>query len=65
MTGCADAVLAAIRRELESRRPFIDAQNDLGEIAITVRLQAGTAWVRGVQYQEERVYRAGRRAEDR
>lgn len=57
MTGCAEAVLAAVRREVEQRRGVLDAATDLGEVTITVRLQAGTSWVRGVSWQEERVYR--------
>lgn len=57
MTGCADALLAAIRRELDQRRACLDASTDLGEVTIKVKLQAGTAWVRGVVWEEERVYR--------
>ena len=57
MTGCADAILAAVRREIELRRAIIDASSDLGEVTITIRLQAGTSWVRGLIWEEERVYR--------
>lgn len=55
--GCADAILAAIRRELEQRRAVLDGASDLGEVTVRVRLQAGTTWVRGVVWEEERVYR--------
>lgn len=57
MTGCADAVLAAVRREVERRRQVLDVASDLGEVTIRVRLHAGTAQVRGVTWEEERVYR--------
>lgn len=57
MTGCADALIAAIRREIEQRRGVLDAATDLGEVTIRVKLQAGTTWVRGVVWEEERVYR--------
>lgn len=60
MTGCADAILAAVRRELESRRAHLDAANDVGEVTFTVRINAGTATVKGVVYQEERFYRQTR-----
>lgn len=52
------AIAAAIRRELEARRALIDSAIDLGEIQITVKLQAGTTWVRGVVWQEERTCRS-------
>jgi hypothetical protein len=55
--GTADALLATMRREVELRRTVLDAATDLGEVTIRIRLQAGTAWVRGVVWEEERVYR--------
>jgi hypothetical protein len=57
MTGCSDAIVAAVRREVEQRRSLLDAASDLGEVTIRVRLQAGTSWVKGVVWEEERVYR--------
>lgn len=51
------AIAAAITRELDRRRLLIDVATDLGEVTITVRLQAPSAWVRGVEWTEERVYR--------
>lgn len=57
MNGCTEAVLAAVRRELEQRRTHIDGSEDVGAITLTVKLNAGTTWVRGVTYTEERVYR--------
>jgi hypothetical protein len=58
VTGCADAILAAVRRELEQRRAHLDAADDVGEVTVTVKLQAGTTWVRGVAWREERMVRA-------
>jgi hypothetical protein len=55
VTGCADAVLLAVRREVEQRRALLDAAVDLGEVTIRVKLQAGTSWVRGTVWEEERV----------
>lgn len=54
MSSRSDAVLAAIRRELASRRAYLDAAPDVVEITVTLKLQAGTTWVRGVVWQEER-----------
>lgn len=50
-------VLAAITREVEAHRARIDAARDLGEVTVTVKLEAGSDRVRGVVYQEERVCR--------
>lgn len=55
MQGCASAVLQALRREVEQRAAHIDGSSDIGEITVTIKLQAGTTWVRGVTYQEERI----------
>lgn len=51
------AIADAMRRELDLRRTQIDAATDLGEVTIVVKLNAGTTWVRGVVWQEERVCR--------
>jgi hypothetical protein len=61
MTGCADAILAAIRREFVERRPHLDRADDIGEVQVTVRLRAGTTAVTSVTWQEDRVMRAMRR----
>lgn len=55
-----DIVLEAVQRELEARRSHLDSAGDVGEVTITVKLNAGTTWVRGVVYHEERVYRSSR-----
>lgn len=60
-----EAILAALTKEVEERRRMIDGAEDLGEVSLTVRLQAGTTLVRGVVWEEERVYRVSRRAGDR
>lgn len=57
MKGCASAVLQALRTEIEQRAQHLDNAADIGMITISVKLQAGTTWVRGVTYQEERVVR--------
>jgi hypothetical protein len=51
-------VLAAIQREIADRRLSIDGSTDIAEITVTVKLQAGTTWIRGTQYCEERIVRA-------
>lgn len=51
------AIADAIRQELSARRERLDADDKLGEVTVTVKLQAGTSWVRGVVWQEERVCR--------
>ena len=51
------AILAAIREQVELRRLLLDHADDLGAITVTIKLQAGTAWVRGVIWEEERVCR--------
>lgn len=55
MQGCAAAVLQALRREIEQRASHLDGATDIGEITVTVKLQAGTTRVRSVTYQEERI----------
>ena len=56
-----DLLQSTVRRELERRRAHLDAAADLGEVTISVRLTAGSLWVRGVTYQEERVCRQNNR----
>lgn len=57
MIGCTDAIAAAVRREIEQRRSLLDAATDLGQVTIQVRLHAGTTSIRGVVWEEERIYR--------
>lgn len=57
MNGCADAILQAVKREVDQRRQHLDGSDDVGEVTVTVKLQAGTTWVRGVIWQEERLCR--------
>lgn len=62
-----DAITAAIAAQLKFRRSMLDASDDLGQVTITVKMAAGTNWVRGVVWEEERVCRGGaplRRRED-
>jgi hypothetical protein len=51
------SILDAVRRQLDQRRGMLDAAEDLGEIQITVRLQAGTTLIRSVNVSEERIVR--------
>ena len=50
-----DAVLRAVREDLERRRLQLDAADDVVSITLTIKLQVGTAWVRGTRYEEERL----------
>jgi len=54
------ALAQAIQRELSTRKAHLDAATDLSEVTVTVKLQAGTTWVRGVVWQEQTVLRRGR-----
>lgn len=58
--GRAAVIMNELRLQLDQRRASLDQANDLGEITITIKLQAGTDWVRGVVWQEERVRRSTR-----
>lgn len=58
MSTRAEAIATALRRELVERKDHLNAATDLGEIIISVKLQPGTTWVRGVRWTEERVCRA-------
>ncbi len=51
------AIGAALKRELDQRREYLDAAADIGEVTITLRLQPGTTWVKRVTWQEERLCR--------
>lgn len=51
-------VLAALQKEIAERRSHLDTATDIAEVTVTVKLQAGTTWVRGTHYCEERVMRA-------
>lgn len=53
-----DAILQEIQKLLTLRRRELDSASDLAEVTLTVKLQAGTTWVRGTQYSEERVVRS-------
>lgn len=63
MKGCATAIRDAVLREVAQRAQHLDAADDLGEVTVTVKLQAGTTWVRGVVWQESRVVRQRGRAD--
>lgn len=58
----AQAALTAIREDLERRRACIDADGDLVSLTVTVKFVRGTAQVRGLVYQDERL--AGPRTGD-
>lgn len=51
------AILEAVRKHLEERRAILDRADDLGELCVSVKLQAGTATVRSVNVSEERIVR--------
>jgi predicted kinase len=52
-----NAILDAVRHQVEQRRALLDNASDLGSVQITVRLDAGTAQVRSVTVAEERIVR--------
>jgi hypothetical protein len=56
----AAAIQQAVLRELATRREYLDRAADLGEVQVTVKLQAGTAMIRSVTWSEERVAPRGR-----
>ncbi len=56
----AEALLAEVRKQVLLREALLNAADDLGEITITVRLQAGTNWIRSVTWLEERLCRQRR-----
>lgn len=56
-TSRTAVILAAIQRQLELRRQLFDRADDLGEVAVTVKLDAGTAVVRAVVVTDLRVAR--------
>lgn len=57
MTGRADAIKRALALEAARHAASWDVAEDLGAVTITLKIQAGTSWVRGVTYTEERVLR--------
>lgn len=59
MTGCADAIQKAIVEAIAERRAMIDRADDLGEVTVSIKIQAGTTWIRGVVWTEERLCRNG------
>lgn len=50
--------MEAVRKQLDMRRVSLDQADDLGDVTITIKLQAGSCWVRGVIWEEERVMRS-------
>lgn len=59
----SQAILAAVSREIALRRSLIDDAPDVVEVAISVKLVAGTDHVRGVSYHEEHIPGEGKRIE--
>ena len=53
----SDILIEEITRQIHERRASIDSATDLGEVTLTIKLAAGSAWVRGFIWQEERVHR--------
>lgn len=51
----SDVLLAEVSRQIAARRLLIDDAQDLGSVTITVKLQAGSTWVRGTVWEEERI----------
>lgn len=56
-TTLTRALAAALQQELTARRDYLDAATDIAEVCVTVKLQAGTTWVRGVVWEEEKTRR--------
>lgn len=56
----AEVIAAALRKEVIERAASLDRADDLGEVTVTIKLQAGTTWVRSVVWQEERFCRQRR-----
>lgn len=54
----SDVILQALREQVALRKSAIDGAADLAEVTITVKLQAGTTWLRGTTYSEERIVRS-------
>ena len=50
----SQTILTALRKELEQRKGYLNEATDIVEVTLTVKLQAGTSWVRGIVWQEER-----------
>lgn len=53
----ASVILNALAQEVRMRASIIDKDDELAEVTVTVKLQAGTTWVRGTEYHEERISR--------
>lgn len=54
------AIIAAILRQLELRRTLLDRCDDVGEVVVTVKLEAGTTLVRSTAVTELHVDRRAR-----
>lgn len=54
----SEVIVQALAREVRQRAASIDGSDDVAEVTVTVKLQAGTTWVRGTVYQEQRVVRS-------
>ena len=52
-----DAILAAVKRQLEERRTLLDRGADIGAVTVTVKLHVGTAEVKSVVCSDERINR--------
>lgn len=52
-----EVLLEEVKRQITEHRGVLDASQDLAAVKITVQLQAGSSWVRGVKWEEERVCR--------
>lgn len=55
----ASALADAMREQILLRREVLDRSTDLAEVTVTVKLSAGTTWVRSVVWSELRTKRKG------
>ena len=53
----SDVLIDEITKQIHERRASIDAAQDLGEVTFCVKLIAGSAYIRALEYSEHRVYR--------
>lgn len=56
-TSRSSVILETLAKEIASRRAHLDAATDLTVVTVTIKLEAGTSWVRGTSYTEEHLVR--------
>lgn len=57
MPSRTDAILAAVKRQLEERRALLDRGVDIGAVTITVKLHVGTIDIKSIVCSDERITR--------